>query len=547
LACKIIIHFSILRNIAISMYFSSLYRFCALLTVMGFCANVFAQSTIQAKGNSQLPSSPMISQIDIAGVTVFKSEELWASAIARTQQRQTNGIESTCGAIKQIYRDAGYFLAEVFCKLNGAKLSVNVHEGKIRKIEISGVDEDMGKKIADIITNALGNGPVTLENFERGVMLAKDLSGLYLTTEVIASDQSGNDLLRVAAKFVKQRGSLSIDNLPRNFGQGIYGILTQEVYSTLTTGDMFRINVLPSTDFDGEWSGVFGTGTYRAPLNNDGLYGELTVGTGLTKTYYNGASQTPNNTFQKTNLASAVVGYPILRNAHEFLYTLSEINYYGLTGTNTGVSNTNTGIFRQFLTYSTNANDGSSTRASVTASAGTSGVQVLQTSPTQNLNDANFYSLRAGAGHITPLDKLISGLGLRLEASLQYTSNSLPTVEKYFLGDRTRLRGYGYAEVIGDSGYAATAEVAQYFHVGWSYLDSVSPFGFFDFGAVKQNTPVQGGFVNQANLASFGVGLQTNSKEKFAVRGWYGVPMKSIPNGTQAYSPAFWLQLTQSW
>lgn len=522
-------------------------NFWIVMTMISFCVNVFAQKLPQVDDKGS-PIRPLaISQIDLIGVTVFNPQELWARALSRLQDLQGSSIESTCRAIKQIYRETGFFLAEVVCTLKESQLSVDVHEGRIRKIEISGVDDALGEKIANIITHALGVGPVTLENFERGIMLAKDLSGVYLTTEVIASDQSGNDLLRVAAKSIKQRGSFSIDNLPRNFGQGVYGILTQEIYSTLTPGDMFRVNILPSTDFDGEWSGVFGTGTYRAPLGNNGLYAELTVGTGLTRTYYSGQSQNPNNTFQKTNLASAIIGYPILRNSHEFLYTLSEINYYGLAGTNTGVSNTNTGVFRQIFAYSTNSNDGSSTRSSITLSGGTSEVQVLQTFPTQNLNDSNFYNLRAGFGHITPLDNLVAGLGLRLEGSLQYTSNSLPTVEKYFLGDRTRLRGYGYAEVIGDTGYAVTAEVAQYFHMGWNYLDSVSPFGFFDFGAVKQNVPVQGGFVNQANLASFGIGVQTNSKEKFAVRGWYGVPIKSIPNGTQAYSPAFWLQLTQSW
>ena len=515
----------------------------------GFSTALYAQtSNNQTKTAAVKPIQTALSQINLSGVTVFNPSQLWSDALKRASaENSAQSYLEVCDAVKKIYREAGYFLVEVNCKVDKGTLNATIYEGKIRKIEISGVDDALAQKISDIISEAIGNGPVTLENFERGVMLAKDLSGVYLTTEVIDDAQSGNDVLRIAAKFVKQRGSFSIDNLPRNFGQGMYAVLTEEVYSTIAVGDMFRLNVLPSSDFDGQWSGIFGTATYRVPLNNDGLYGEITAGTGLTKTFYSGTSTSPNDTFQKTNLASAIVGYPIIRNTHEFLYTLSEVNYYSLAGTNTGVTNINTGVFRQFLTYSTNTNNGQSTRASITASAGTSGVQVLQTTPTQNLNDANFYSLRAGAGHITPLDNLSVGLGLRLEASLQYTSNSLPTVEKYFLGDRTRLRGYGYAEVIGDTGYAATAEVAQYFHVGWNYMDSISPFGFFDFGAVKQNTAVQGNFVNQANLASFGVGVQTNSREKFSVRGWYGVPMKSIPNGTQAYSPAFWLQLTQSW
>jgi hemolysin activation/secretion protein len=515
------------------------------LVVIFFAQHVNAKP-LKTELPAPVPTS--IDLVDLAGVTIFDPNQLWANALTwASNTPEGSSVAQTCEAIKKIYKQAGYFLVEVKCSNQASKLSVLVNEGTIRKIEITGADDRLAQKISEIITQAIGQGPVTLEKFERGVMLAKDLSGVTLTTELVEGNQGEIDTLRIAAKFIKQRGSLSIDNLPRNFGQGIYGILTEEVYSTLVAGDLFRLNVLPSTDFNGQWSGIFGTAVYRAPLNNEGLYAEVTAGTGLTKVYNTSSSQNPNKTFQNTNLASLVVGYPIIRNAHEFVYTLSELNYYGLTGQNVGISNIDTGVLRQYLTYSSNDNDGKSTRASITLSAGTSGIQVLQSSPLQNLNQPNFFSLRLGAGHILPLDEVVSGLGMRLEASMQYSANSLPTVEKYFIGDRTRLRGYGYAEVIGDTGYAATIEFAKYFHLGVNYFDSISPFAFFDFGSVKQNTPIQGGFINQANLASFGVGIQTNSRERFAVRGWLGVPVTSIPNGTQAYSPAVWLQLTQSW
>lgn len=107
------------------------------------------------------------------------------------------------------------------------------------------------------------------------------------------------------------------------------------------------------------------------------------------------------------------------------------------------------------------------------------------------------------------------------------------------------MRGYGYAELIGDSGIAATAEISQFYQVSLKYLDSVAPFAFFDAGWLKQNTPIPG-MINQTPLASIGVGVQTRSHENFSVRSWVGVPLKAGYT-TPAYSPAIWIQLTQAW
>jgi hemolysin activation/secretion protein len=266
------------------------------------------------------------------------------------------------------------------------------------------------------------------------------------------------------------------------------------------------------------------------------------VGTGLTRSLYTGTDQNPQNLFQNTLLANLVVGYPIHRDAHSFLYTMSEIGYSALDNSISGMNNTKAEVFRQFLVYSNNYRDGSTFKTGVTI---TGGVADKQYYGTQTVSDPQFYHLRLGAGYTTPLSDLSAGLGLRLEASAQITTSSVPTTEKYFLGDRTRLRGYGYAELIGDSGIAATAEISQFYHVGAKYFDSIEPFAFFDAGWLKQNTPIPG-MLNETPLASVGLGVQTRSQENFSVRAWVGLPLIAGYT-TPAFSPAVWVQLTQAW
>ncbi|MEY3671531.1 MAG: hypothetical protein RI904_1188 [Pseudomonadota bacterium] len=481
--------------------------------------------------------------ISLVGVTAYDPQQLWLFAVEHAhKQTKDFSIEDIADAIQLIYREDGYFLVDVRVAHAGKNGQLTVREGRLSKIEVSGATPEMAQTIHKYVSNAVGDQPLTLERFERGIMLARDLSGVSLTSEFISSEGAGDDVLKIAVKTVKQRGSLSLDNLPRNFGKGIYGVLSEEVYSTITPGDMFRINVLPSADFNNNWSGVFGSLTYRAPIGSDGLYAEGTVGTGLTRSLYTGLNQTPQNLFQNTLMANVVIGYPIHRDAHSFLYTMSEVGYSALDNSLSGMNDTKSGVFRQFLVYSNNYRDGSTFRAGLTL---TGGVADRQYYGTEVVSDPNFYHLRFGVGYTTPLSNASAGLGLRLEATAQVTTSSLPTTEKYFLGDRTRLRGYGYAELIGDSGVAATAEISQFYHVGARYLDSVAPFAFFDAGWLKQNTPIPG-MLNETPLASVGIGVQTRSQENFSIRAWVGLPLIA-GYSTPAYSPAVWIQLTQAW
>ncbi len=524
-------------------FFSRTWALC-LLTIGWQCA--LAQ-TAPAAGSASMASALHQHQIQLSGVSAYNTGELLDHVIQKIAASGSSpDLQEITEAIQEIYREDGYFLASSRYVLLASGAEIRVSEGVIHKIEVSGFDPALSDRIASIVSAACGNGPVRLHEFERGIMLAKDLSGVQLNAEFV-SDAQGHDVLRIAGNSVKHRGSLTLDNLPRYFGDGLYGVLTEEVYSVATSGDMVRLNLLPSTDFSNRWNGIYGTLTYRTPLNDKGLYGELQAGTGLTRNHYTGVNQTPINSFQRTKLATALLGYPIVRDVHSFIYTLTQVDYFGLSGANTGTNDSNTTVLRQTFSYSHSNNRGQSTKLSITASGGTYRLQGTASNPADTTGDPNFSHVRLGVGFIAPVDQLSSGLGLRLEGSAQYSRNSLPSVENYFIGDRTRLRGYGYAEVIGDSGYAATAELSQHIHLGKPYLDSVSPFIFLDVGSVKQNRAIPGSLLNQAHLASMGVGLQTASRERLSVRFWYGVPLTSIPNGTQAHSPAVWLQLTQAW
>jgi hemolysin activation/secretion protein len=348
--------------------------------------------------------------------------------------------------------------------------------------------------------------------------------------------------LKISVVATKRRGAVSFDNLPRDFGRGVYVALSEEFYSTLTPGDLLRVNIFPSSDFNNNSSGVFGNLTYRFPFGSTGWYAEASIGNGLTRNIFKDVDQNSQTLFQRTLTSNVLVGYPIHRDAHSFIYSISEAGFTSLENSIEGMNDTKSEVLRQFLVYSNIHSDGSTLMAGVTLTGGRADKQVHAD---QVASDQRFHHFRFGAGYTTALSRVSAGLGLRLETAAQFTKSNLPRTEKYFLGDRARLRGYGYSEFIGDSGIAATAELGHFHHVGAKYLDSIAPFVFLDAGWIKQNTPIPG-LAQEKTLASLGVGVQTRSRENFSVRAWVGIPLIEGQT-TPAYSQTLWVQLTQAW
>ena len=75
--------------------------------------------------------------------------------------------------------------------------------------------------------------------------------------------------------------------------------------------------------------------------------------------------------------------------------------------------------------------------------------------------DETFAHLRFAAGYVSPLPALSGDTTVRAELWGQWSNDSLPGVEKFYLGGRFDERGYVFAETEGDSGVSATLEIGH--------------------------------------------------------------------------------------
>ncbi len=269
-------------------------------------------------------------------------------------------------------------------------------------------------------------------------MLAEDIPDLELSTEIDFPDQVGARLRVLGEPLDKQAGSATLDNPPREFGNALSFYLVQEFYSTLAVGDLIRFEGSGSASWDSDdENALWGALTYRVPLNSDGLYGELYYGT-------INARRDLNGDFARTDIdgenLTVALGYPILRNVESYGYLLLDYRQSKADSESGGVPlSSDASVLGLTYLYGKSYSDGRAVEAGVTLSFGDNENET--TAANFDDGDESFWHLRGGIGYESPLTGLSPNTAWRTEIWGQYTTDRLPSVEEYFLGDRYGLRG----------------------------------------------------------------------------------------------------------
>ena len=88
----------------------------------------------------------------------------------------------------------------------------------------------------------------------------------------------------------------------------------------------------------------------------------------------------------------------------------------------------------------------------------------------------------------------------------QWSADPLLSYEEFSLGGEQFGRAYDYGEVTGDDGVAGSGELRYCDSTRWPWLSEYQVYGFYDIGAVWNETP--GGGTTRDSLASAGAGLR---------------------------------------
>ncbi|QPZ91014.1 ShlB/FhaC/HecB family hemolysin secretion/activation protein [Thioclava electrotropha] len=485
------------------------------------------------------PVSAQGTQFNLTGVTVYDTAEILGYAAQVVVQRTgTVTAEDLAQTLEIMYREDGYFLAEVFVADDGQTLVVD--EGQIGDVSIEGVDEPTYRLIRSYVEPIVGRRAVTQKEFERAIMLVEDIEAISATAEIDYPEGASAARVRViTTREDRASGYVSLDHPSRDFGETAILSVHQEFLSALTPGDRLRFELSGSSEFDGGGDSVWGALAYRMPLGGGGGFGEVYLGS---VTARRDARGTLLSTDIEGNTAMLAFGYPVLRDVDTYGYALLEAKR---VESNVDVSGTKfdsaVDVVGASWIFGKALPGGGAYEYALNLSVGE------RTSDAAGFDDGDkhFSHLRVGFGYQHPVSWFGPESAVRAEFWGQYSPDRLPSIEEFYIGGREDERGYRFAEAQGDSGVSATLEVGRDLFPSAGQVRRVRPFGFLDLGYVKNNDPSVDE-LGEETFASLGLGVDAEFPAGVFVRSYVAAPLTDGPS-TGAGDPAFYLGLTKSW
>lgn len=380
---------------------------------------------------------------------------------------------------------------------------VNVLEGYVEQASVAGGGTSKASALAQRYLDRLEQErPLTKRTLQRYVSLTRDLPGVR--TEISFVGGSAPGAVGVVAKVSSDpvQVGLAVNNRGAAFlgrtqiagdlylNELIPGGQTRLTYVTPTDTRLFRYVALGHSQLLGTTGATlqFNAGHLRTRPRNSDLTGEATS-------------------------AGVQLTYPVIRSYEEDLYVT--IGFDGLNANSAFVGSTfsddRSRAARLNVFYSRQSDRrGLSLSGAVSVGMDAFGARTLL----PEVTELDYAKLNVRASFATSLgDRFL----LRLAAAGQLSGDRLPAAEQFALGGSEFGRGYEAAALIGDEGYAGSAEVAYRIPRLPPAFSDVEAYGFIDGGSTTYARRGRAAAI-QAGLASTGIGARATLRRHLAVQ-----------------------------
>ena len=471
----------------------------------------------------------LVKGFQITGNTIFTSEELlalvrpWVGKSAGTDQ-----LLDAAEAIKNRYKDAGFFLTQVFVpaqEVPDGIVTLRVLEARIGETHAEVNTERVTPAIVDGYMRLLPKGAaVTEQNVERPLLLLNDLPGLKVSSVLRPGASTGEaDLLVKVADDGKTFGGDGYVDNAGNESTGYVRVGADLVANGLLgQGESWTLGGLAT-----EHNGVdIVRGGVTAPV---GPYGTKATAS-LTYLHYNVLKLTDLHADGYAAVGSLMVQHPVVRSRNFNLFAVAGADLKDLDDrTVYGTVHNERFLYIGHLGVTGDFRDerfgGSLNSFTLTLNAGDNRIRTSESLT----ND-----LKPGYGHKTSgTFEHLDGDYQRLQAITETTSvllsmrgqlafQNLDTSEKSSLGGPRGVRAFAVGDGVGDDVFLGTLELRQRVPA-WSLFNA--PFvlsAFVDGGRYKNwhdpLTGLNGDTNNVRTLGGYGVGLNLTSRDDFQFR-----------------------------
>ncbi|MET0382880.1 MAG: POTRA domain-containing protein [Burkholderiaceae bacterium] len=469
----------------------------------------------------------MVKGFRLTGNTVFSDAILlplvrpWIGKEAGTDQ-----LLDAAEAIKNRYKDAGYFLTQVFVpaqEVPDGIITLRVVEARIGQTSAEVSTKRVNPALVDGYMNLLPSGSaVTEQAVERPLLLLNDLQGVKVTSVLRPGAQPGDaDLLvKVVDEGRTYGGDAYVDNAG-NESTGMVRLGADLVANGLLgQGESWSLGGLIS-----EHNGVnLVRAGVTAPVGPYGTKATLS----LTELNYQvlGAQFRGLDADGFAVVASALVQHPLARSRNFNLFAVGGGDFKAVDDRKQGGQvHDRRNLFIGHLGVTGDFRDeyfgGSLNSFTATLTAGDNRIQTS----TQLFQDLQSSGHKTSGlfehldGDFQRLQAITDTTSVLLSMRGQYSFQNLDTSEKSSLGGPRGVRAYAVGDGVGDDLFEGTLELRQRVPA-WTIFNA--PFvlsAFVDGGRVNDwHDPLSTDQNNALTLGGYGVGLNLTSRDNFQFR-----------------------------
>ncbi|MFZ4542262.1 MAG: ShlB/FhaC/HecB family hemolysin secretion/activation protein [Rickettsiales bacterium] len=464
--------------------------------------------------------------IKIEGASVYGEKELGPIYADKIGTKLTlDDLNAVADDVTAYYRNKGYILTRAVLppqRATGGVVTLRIVEGYVNDVRFAG-DYDKGNKdklqaYANKIKNAK---PLNTEDLERYLLLMEDLPGVdarAVLTPAAKATGASDVVVTITRKPINF--NVGIDNRGNKFlgpVQANAGVFFNDV---LGLDDVTQLRVSNSIFNRSEL--VFGEIRHTEQVGNEGTTVSLSA---------NKVNTQPGSTLKPLDIkgtSSAITinaTHPLIRSRRTNWFVTSD-----LTFRNVEVDTLGTSLYKDKTRV---LNIGT---AYDFVDAG-SGINKIEANVAKGFNWDTSAGLNARSrangqtsfvketAKLTRIQPLWGAFSLYGAASGQYSNDPLLASEEFTVGGAEFGSAYDSAEISGDSGVAARAELQYNQVIDGGYLSQYQLYGFYDIGKVWNENPIPGSENKSDSLASAGLGARFNVLESISGTVEGAVPM----------------------
>ena len=443
-----------------------------------------------------------IGPIALVGLTAMSVGE-FTDIIERYSAREVTGaeLEELVNAVTFRAQSSGYVFASAAIEpqtLRAGVLRVRIDEGRLDRIRIDGDDEPAIRKQ---LSPLLDGRPVTRGRLERQLLLADDISGVWVRRAYF--EREGQDgVLVLEAERSRASGYLTFEN----DGSAPVGPerlqLDLDVNGVILAADEIEATVA-TTPFEPDEL-QYARIEYTAVLNSAGTEAGVQVSHSRTDP---GAYLADDDVHGRSSRIGFGVSHPFVRSRTFTVWGEAQFQFRDLRQERDGILVRHDRIpVLRIGGFLVGEVGGGRLRGRLTYSRGLSIFDATKKGdPLASRGDASaeFSSLYAWTEWQRDI---ASGFSVEVAARGQLTTDPLLSTEDLGLGGNSFLRGYPYSERSGDQGIMGSSELRYDWADAAGLLDNVQVYAYADGGYVDN---LEDGF-GSGSLASAGGGLRTD-------------------------------------